>query len=315
MPSTKAPRRGTMQVWPRRKSKKPIARIRSWANSKDSKPMGFAGYKVGMTTVIATDNRPNSPNKGKNMAIPATIVECPSIKSASIIFLKNKKKIASIMAPKLDKELKRKISLPKEVKKKVEEIEGYDDVKLLIYTQPKLTTIGKKKPEIFEIALGGSLEEKLNYAKENLGKEIPIQDVFKEGQAVDTHVVTRGKGTQGPVKRFGVAILARKAEKKKRGPATLGDWKHKNLWRVAQAGQTGYHQRMEHNKQILKIGEKPEELNNKSGFKRYGVVKNNYIILKGSIGGPVKRTIIFTEPIRPNKKMNAEAPAITRIGI
>lgn len=308
MPSTKAPRRGSMQFWHRRRAKKPIARVRSWANSNEAKPLGFAGYKVGMASVIYTDNRPTSMTKGETIVTPVTIIECPAIKVASIIFYKNKKILTSVMAEKIDKELAKKITTPKQVKKKVDDIKDFDDIRLLVYTQPKLTGIGKKKPEIFEVGIGGKPEEKLNYAKEVLGKEISIEQVFKEGQQVDIHAVTTGKGFQGAVKRFGVAILRRKSEKKKRGPATLGDWKHKNLWRVAYPGQMGYHNRFEHNKQIFKLGKDPKEVNPKSGFERYGLVKGNYILVKGSVGGPRKRTIIFTEALRPNTKLHSEMP-------
>lgn len=302
-----------MQFWHRRRAKKPIARVRAWANNKESKLLGFAGYKVGMATVIATDNGPNSMTKGQEIAIPVTILECPSLKIASIIFYKNKNILSSVMSQKLDKELSKKISLPKKVNKKIEDMKDFDDIELLVYTQPKLTTIGKKKPEMFQIAIGGSVEEKLAFAKENLGKEINVQDVFNDGQTTDIHAITTGKGYQGPVKRHGVAILRRKTEKTKRGVGSLGDWIHKSLWKVAHAGQMGFHQRIEHNKQIIKIGDNPEEINSKSGFKRYGIIKNNFILVKGSIAGPVKRTIIFTQSIRPNKKIHTQAPDISEI--
>ncbi|MCK5630480.1 MAG: 50S ribosomal protein L3, partial [Nanoarchaeota archaeon] len=64
---------------------------------------------------------------------------------------------------------------------------------------PSLTGIGKKKPEMFEIAVGGNKEDQLNYAKSMLGKEINVADVFKGGQQLDIHAITKGKGVQGPV--------------------------------------------------------------------------------------------------------------------
>ena len=48
---------------------------------------------------------------------------------------------------------------------------------------------------------------------------------MKDGDQLDFHCVTKGKGYQGPVKRFGIQIRARKAEKTKRGPGSLGSWK------------------------------------------------------------------------------------------
>ena len=87
------------------------------------------------------------------------------------------------------------------------------------------------------------------------------------------------------------------------------------MWKVAHAGKMGYHQRLEHNKLLIKIGNKPEEINQKGGFLKYGVVKNPYILVKGSIFGPVKRLIRFNYPIRQNKKIPTEAPNISYLSL
>jgi large subunit ribosomal protein L3 len=310
-----------MQFWPRKKAKKQTPRIRSTGRSPESRPLAFAGYKVGMTHIIAIDSRPNSLTKNEKISMPVTVVECPSFKIAAINFYKKQNNAlflsTSFISTKLDKELKRSIPLPKKTKVKLEDIkpEEYEDIRALVYTQPKLTGIGKKKPELFEIPLGGTNQEKFSYLKENLGKEINIKDILKPGQLVDIRAVTKGKGTQGPVKRFGISVRQHKSEKTKRGPGSLGGWKGQGhfMYRIAHAGQTGYHRRTEYNKWIVKISDKPEEINPKSGFKNYGVVKNPYIFIKGSIPGPRKRLIMLTEPIRPNKKIPKEAPNITFI--
>ena len=319
MPTTRKPRSGSMQYWPRKRAKRPFARVRAFATAAEPGLLGFAGYKVGMTHVVMTDNRAHSLSKGKDIVWPVTIIECPALIAASIIFYKKTtnglQASSAVMASKLGKELKRKISVPKSVKKKVEDFkaEEYDDIRVLVYTQPKLTTIGKKKPELFEMQLGGKIEEKLAWAKENLGKEINVTDVLKEGNHLDTHAVTKGKGLGGPMKRFGIGRTSHKSEKGVRTPGNVGAWTGATQWRVAKSGQTGYHQRFEHNKWLLKASTKPEEINNKSGFKRYGVVKNPFILIKGSVAGAVKRLIILINPIRPNKKIPEEAPLITYI--
>jgi len=314
------PRRGSLQYWPRKRAKRAYARVKTFAPFKEAKLAGFCGYKVGMTHLLITDNKSTSMTKGKNIFCPVTIIECPPIKTASILFYKkttNGLQLASaFMAPNLDKELKRKTIIPKKTKKKIEDFkpEEFDDIAVIVYTQPKLTTIGKKKPEMFRLALGGSIQEKFEWAKANLGKEVQISDILKEGQQVDIHAITKGKGFQGPVKRFGVAIRQHKSEKTKRGPANLGAWHpHHGNFTVAHAGQMGYHQRTEYNKWLIKIGTNPEEINQKSGFKRYGLVKNNYVLIKGSIAGANKRLIILTNPIRPNKKIPSQAPAISYV--
>ena len=51
----------------------------------------------------------------------------------------------------------------------------------------------------------------------------------------------------------------------------------------------------------------------KSGFHRYGVLKNSYLLLKGSIPGPRKRAVLLTQSIRPNSKITKEAPQISYV--
>ncbi|MBW2988990.1 50S ribosomal protein L3 [Candidatus Woesearchaeota archaeon] len=318
MPTTRRPRFGSLAYHPRKRAKREVARVRSWANIKEAKLLGFAGYKVGMAHLMINDNNPNSMTKGGTIFCPATIVECPPLKTASIRFYKKTidglRAVSDIPADNLDKELKRRIIMPKKEKKK-EEAKDFDDITLVVYTQPKLTRIGKKKPELFEIAIGGKKEEKLNYAKNILGKEINIKDVFQEGNQLDVHTITKGKGLQGPVKRFGIGRKNHKAEKGRRNPGSLGPWcgQVNIMWKIPHAGQTGYFQRTEYNKWLIKIGEKPEEINPKGGFISYGLVKNPYVLIKGSIGGPKKRMIRLNMPIRANKNIPKEAPIIKNI--
>src|SRR3989344_796441 len=305
----KSPRYGSMQFWPRKRAKRIFPKIRSWAESQETKILGFVGYKAGTTHLIIKDNRKSSVTKGEDIVCPVTIIECPPTKPFSIRFFKNTpygvQVISEIMHEQPDKELSRSIVLPKNKKsteERIKEIKDYDDIRILCSTQPILTGIGKKKPEIIEMALGGKKEDKLKFAQEKMGKEITIEDVFKEGEQIDIHAVTKGKGFQGPVKRFGVTLRSHKAEKTKRGPATLGGWKAQGhfMYRVAHAGQMGFHTRTEYNKWLIKIGKNPEDIKIKGGIVRFGFVKNPYVLIKGSVAGPKKRLIRMNKAIRPN---------------
>lgn len=316
MPTKRKPRDGSLQFWPRKRAKRETPRVRSWANVSESKLLGFPGYKVGMTHVIATDKKAKAKD---DISIPATLIECPPIKTDSVVFYKDTpygKKVAfSISSSNPDKELKRKLSVPKNIKKKLEEVkpEDFDDLRIKVYTQPKLTTIGKKKPEIFEIALGGKKEDKLAWAKENLGKEVKVQDVFKDGQQLDSHAVTKGKGLQGALKRYGLGLKSHKSEKSRRKAVLAAEGDKKVQYYAHQSGQMGYHQRLQHNLWVMKINEDPEEVNRTGGFNGYGIAKNTCMVIKGSIQGPAKRMILLTESIRPNKKISKEAPEINHI--
>ena len=129
----------------------------------------------------------------------------------------------------------------------------------------------------------------------------------------NVYAITKGKGLAGPMKRFGISRTSHKSEKGVRTPGNLGAWTGSRQWRVAKAGQLGYQQRNELNKWLIRIGDKPEEINNKSGFRRYGIVKNQFVLVKGSVPGAKKRLVTITNQKRPNKKIPTEAPAIQHI--
>jgi len=272
-----------------------------------------------MTTIMGIDTRKNSPSKGEEIATGVTIIECPPLKIAGIILYRQAyegKQIAKEIMFKLDKDLARKIVMPKVHKDHTELdklTENYTDARVLVYTQPRLAGISKKRPELFEIGLTGTVEDKIKFVKENHDKELAINSFFKEGEFVDIHAVTKGKGLQGPVKRFGVAFKNHKTEKGVRRVGTLGAWSGQGhvLYRVAHPGQMGYHMRTEFNKQIFKISTKPEEVNPKGGWTHYGVVKSTFIAIKGSVAGAEKRAILFTKPLRT--RAADSIPTITEI--
>jgi large subunit ribosomal protein L3 len=307
MPTVSKPRAGSLQYWPRKRAKKIYSNIKSWKNTQENKLLGFIGYKVGMTHLHYISQNPSIKNKTETFS-PVTIIECPPLKPFSIRFYKKthygSQVLTEILSKNLDKELSRKITLSKKQKDQIPE--KYDYLKLLVYTQPKLTGIGKKKPEIIEMGISGDLE----FAKSLLAqKEIKVSEVLKENQYVDIHAITKGKGLQGPVKRFGVSLKQHKSEKGTRRVGTLGNWTAKT-WRVAHPGQMGFFKRTEHNKLIFKVGN--EDIHPKSGFHKYGKIRNEYVMLRGSIAGPKKRVIIMTEPLRSKKTFTTNITSIKK---
>lgn len=173
-------------------------------------------------------------------------------------------------------------------------------LRLLCHSKPGATNTGKKRPDVSEIALSGSREKQLQYAKEKLGKELNVKDVFAEQQFADVKAVTKGKGTQGPVKRFGIKIQRRKA-KTRRVVGSIGPWHPATvMFTVARPGQMGYHSRTELNKKIMRIGTAAEAdaINPSAGFTNYGILQNDFILLAGSIAGPVKRAISLRHNVR-----------------
>ncbi|MBU2104427.1 MAG: 50S ribosomal protein L3 [Nanoarchaeota archaeon] len=298
MPTRKSPRKGSLQFWPRKRARKFLPRV-NWNFVSGKNFKGFIGYKAGMASVSVKDNTPDSKTKGKEIIIPTTILECPPMKIFSVRFYKNKKVIKEVLAENLDKELKRKIKLPKKSLGKIEDIKDYDDIKIICYSVVKKTGL-KKKPDLSEIDISGNIEEKLKLINENLKKEISISDVFEKGQLVDLRGLTKGKGFQGPVKRFGIKLKFHKSEKGRRRPGSLGPWHPARvIFRVPMAGQLGMFTRIVYNNKIIDLGKSEGKFKN---IKNFGDVKTDYILLKGSVQGPAKRQLLITSPLRETKK-------------
>jgi large subunit ribosomal protein L3 len=174
-------------------------------------------------------------------------------------------------------------------------------VSLIVSTLPVFSGIGKKKPEIFEIRVGGGkIDELASYAEKVTGGFVAVSDVFLEGQLVDVIGVTKGKGFQGVVKRFGVKELPR-WHKHRKGSRKIGARSpgFGTMSEPPQAGQTGFHRRTELNKRILKIGMNGLEVVPEGGFLHYGLIYGPYLLLKGSVIGPAKRALLLRHPVRP----------------
>ena len=147
-----------------------------------------------MMSAYVKDNTPDSMTKGKKIIVPITILECPTLKIFSIRLYKNGRVLKEVLAENLDKELKRKVKIPKKDIKKIDDIkEEYDNVRVIVYSQVKKTGI-KKTPDLSEIGLVGNLEEKIKFIKENLNKEISVLDIFEKGELIDLRGLTKGKG-------------------------------------------------------------------------------------------------------------------------
>jgi large subunit ribosomal protein L3 len=310
------PKRGSLAFSPRVRAKSHVPRFNSWPDAAgEPKLQDFAGYKVGMTHVVMVDDTKNSLTEGMEISVPVTVVETPAVRVAAIRAYGNsthgEKALSEAWTADLDESLGKSIVFPKESNTeealaKLESLveEGkVTDIKVITYTLPKkLTGVPKKNADLMETAVSGSdVKAKLEYAKSVLGAEIKITDVFNEGAFVDVAAITTGKGTQGPVKRWGINLQKNKHSRQGslRQIGTLGPWHPAVVrWTIPQMGQMGYHQRTEYNKRILKLGEDGEEITPAGGFLNYGLVRGEYILIKGSIPGPSKRLVRLRDPMR-----------------
>ncbi len=308
-------RRGSLEFWPHRRAKKQLPRVRSWPKIAEPLLLGLVAYKVGMTHVGMIDDT-ESPSKGSEIIRPATILEIPKIYLYGIRLYKKE----GYKEPSLEiynKELAAKVGIknPKNTVEKLQEIKKnlseYVDATALLFADPSNLGFGKKKISRFEVPVGGdSLEKKLETLEKYIGKEIKASDVLKNGEFVDVTSITKGKGWAGVIKRFGVARQMRKATGKVRHVGTLGPWHPpKVMYTVPHAGHMGYNYRTELNKRVLKLGsaEEAKNINVKGGFLNYGLVKNEFIILDGSVPGPAKRLVRIRKALRSKAKEPQEA--------
>lgn len=264
------------------------------------------------------DNRQGSLNYGKEVTLPVTVVETPPLKVSALRFYESRngalRTFGEVWSNDQNKELKRKIKIPE----KFDEVKAWEkldsskdriiEVRAVVSSEPRSTTIGRKTPDLFELKIaGGTLQERLDFGKKLLGNEVKVSEVFKEGGDVDVISITKGKGIQGPVKRWGIKKLKHKSRKTVRGVGSIGPWHpHYVMYSVPRAGQMGFTQRTEHNKQILKIGDDGSGVTPKGGFLRYGTVKNEYAVIRGTIPGPARRLVALRYPARGSP--NGEAP-------
>ncbi|WP_332450332.1 50S ribosomal protein L3 [Methanoculleus sp.] len=316
MPNLHRPRRGSLAYSPRKRAKSPVPRYGSWPEYVGSPAVqGFAGYKVGMTHVIMVDDHKSSPTEGKDVMVPVTVVEVPPMRVAGVRAYSEdtygKHALTEAWTTDLDEELSRRINVPKnhDTAAALDAIrnaigEGkVAELYALAYTRPmELTGVPKKVPDLMEMRIaGGNLDEQIAYAAGILGKEISISGNLEVGEYVDVTAVTTGKGTEGPVKRWGVQVRKRKHSRggKKRHIGNLGPWHpHHVRWQVPQMGQMGYQQRTEFNKRILKVGTDGADITPAGGFLHYGLVRGPYVLIKGSVPGPNKRLVRIRSAIR-----------------
>ncbi len=297
------PRRGSLQYYPISRSSRAFNNPTNFGVLESKELSGFAGYKAGMLQVSYIDGDKNSPTFKGELVTNATVIECPPLAVVAIRFYNNKKTVGESWAAGLNKNINRTLkykennSVPDELKVKS------DDLRLLVSTQPWLARF-KKKPEIFELGVGGNLDEKYSVAKDFLGKELDISNIIKDGSFVDVGGVTKGKGFSGSVKRFGVKIFPKHASKSRRKAGNLGaESMAKVQFTVPQHGRLGFNSRVEYNKFVLKIVKNPEDINIKKGYTRYGNVLKTAIVLKGSVPGSTGRLIIIRKAIRQIKKL------------
>lgn len=206
------------------------------------------------------------------------------------------------------------------ISRELERIKKYCTVvRVLAHTQTSKIGLVQKKANLMEIQVnGGSIADKVDFAHSNFEKSVDVKSVFEADEMIDIIGVTKGKGYEGVTTRWGTKKLPRKTHKGLRKVACIGAWHPSHVqWTVARAGQNGYHHRTSINHKIYRIGEADTDnattdydatkksITPMGGFVRYGIVKNDYVMIKGTCPGVKKRILVLRKTLLPQTNRRA----------
>jgi large subunit ribosomal protein L3e len=336
---------------PKKRSTRHRGKVKAFPKDDRTKPVhltAFISYKAGMTHVVREVDKPGSKLNKKETVEAVTILETPPMVIVGITgyietprglrslktvwaghiaddcrrrlyknWYRSKKKAFTKTAKKWQDDLGKK-----EIERDLAKIKKYCKVvRVIAHTQMKLMRHRQKKAHVMEIQLnGGTVAQKVDWAKEHLEKTITINDVFATDEMIDVIGVTKGRGYKGVTSRWHTRKLPRKTHKGLRKVACIGAWHPSRVrFTVARGGQKGYHHRTEINKKIFRIGKSSltaegkkngsteydvteKTINPMGGFPHYGVVNQDYVMIRGCCIGPKKRVLTLRKSLITHTK-------------
>jgi large subunit ribosomal protein L3e len=343
-----------MGFYPKKRAKRHRGKVKAFPKDDPSKPVHmtcFVGYKAGMTHIVREVDRPGSKVNKKEIVEAVTIVETPALICAGVVGYietpRGLRALKTVWAEHIGEEAKRRFYKnwsqskkkaftksckkwedavgKKEIEKEMNAIKKYCTVvRIICHTQQKLLRRRQKKAHIVEIQLnGGTVAEKVDFAREHFEKEMPVKSVFTPDEMIDVIGVTKGKGFKGVTSRWHTKKLPRKTHKGLRKVACIGAWHPSRIqYTVARAGQKGFHHRTEINKKIYDIRDgfhtkdgklikdnastdydlADKSINPMGGFPHYGMVKQDFVMIKGCCIGPKKRVLTLRKSLLTHTK-------------
>jgi len=304
----------------------------------------FMGYKAGMTHILREVNKLGSKVHKKETVEAVTIIECPPMIVVGMVGYvetpNGLRSLSTVWADHLTDQFRRryyknwykskKKAFTKEkgdaAENKAKSIEKMTKhcsvIRLICHTQTSKLNLRQKKAHIMEIQVnGGSVAQKVEYGQKLFEQPIRVSDVFAQNEMIDCIAITKGHGYTGVTHRWGVTRLPRKTHRGLRKVACIGAWHPARVgFSVARGGQNGYHHRTELNKKIYKVGKATKEdaanatteadltvktITPLGGFPHYGVVNDDFLMLKGCVAGPKKRVITLRKSLLEQTSRNA----------
>jgi len=315
-------------------------------------------YKAGMTHIMREVDKPGSKLHKKEVVEAVTILEAPPMIAVGLVgyvetprglrtlttvwaqhlsdqcrrvFYKNwyrsKKKAFTSYASRVADESNKDLQQELDRMKKFCQV-----VRLICHTDMTKIKLRQKKAHLAEIQInGGSAADKVDFGKALFERQVGVDTVFNQDEMVDAISITKGRGYEGVVTRWGVTRLPRKTHRGLRKVACIGAWHPARVkFSVARAGQNGYHHRTEQNKKIYRIGKgvhidaegktDPKHFNPNAttetdmtqkaitplgGFPHYGEVNEDYVMVKGGVPGVKKRVVTLRKSCVKQVSRNA----------
>ena len=297
------------------------------------------GYKAGMTHILRDVDKPGSKAHKKEVVEAVTVLECPPLVIVGVVgyveTAQGLRALTTVWAEHLNDEVRRRFYKnwfkskkkaftryakkyadgQKEIDTELQRIKDYCQVvRVITHTQIRKIKVGQKKAHIMEIQVnGGSISDKVDFAVGYFEKQVPVDAVFANNEMIDICGVSKGRGYEGVITRWGCTRLPRKTHRGLRKVACIGAWHPAKVqYSVARAGQNGCHHRTEMNKKIYRVGKAgtggkdgagevnplggttdfdltEKSINPVGGFPHYGLIREDFLLIKGCIIGPKKR--------------------------
>jgi len=342
--STTDPRHGSLGFLPKKRCRRGRGKVKSFPKDDPAKAphlTAFMGYKAGMTHIVRDVEKPGSKLHKKETCEAVSLVETPPMIIVGVVgyvpTVRGLRSLGTVWAEHLGDEVRRRFyknwykskkkaftkyaataygasAGAKAASATLEQLKKHCTViRVLAHTQVRKIKIGQKKAHLAEIQVnGGSIADKVDFGVSLFEQPVPIDAVFAKDEMIDTIAITKGRGTEGVVTRWGVTRLPRKSHRGLRKVACIGAWHPSRVsWTVARSGQHGFHHRTEMNKKVYKVGKAGEESHKAAtefdltdkpitplgGFPHYGVINEDYLMLKGAIPGPKKRFITLRKTL------------------
>eukprot|EP01115_Flamella_aegyptia_P001382 TRINITY_DN122813_c0_g1_i1.p1 TRINITY_DN122813_c0_g1~~TRINITY_DN122813_c0_g1_i1.p1 ORF type:complete len:388 (-),score=213.64 TRINITY_DN122813_c0_g1_i1:66-1229(-) len=309
----------------------------------------FMGYKAGMTHIVRELDKLGSKMHKKEVVEAVTIIETPPMIVVGVVGYietpKGLRTLTVVWASHVGEEFKRRYykkwgksqkkafskvakkytDAKQEIETNLNRIKKYCKiVRVIAHTQVRKVNLGQKKAQAMEIQVnGGTVAQKVDFAVSLFEKNVPVDAVFNQDDMLDIIAVTQGYGFEGVTRRWGVRKLPRKTHKGLRKVACIGAWHPARVsYAVPRAGQRGFFHRTEVNKKVFRIGKADDTKNATTdfdltekritplgGFPHYGVVDEDFLILKGCVPGPKKRCVTLRKSIIPQ----TSRPALEKV--